>query len=201
MTTDDSPVRTDLAAIRRLLEERQPDVGETGKHFILWGAVIGVALVLTYASLRGVSLPIPWIWGASLGAGWVAAVWVAHREQARAPVQGLLTRVVAGTWVGCGMSATLIGVVGYFGGALPQPALPGVTAAILAAGYFATSFAYRSVWVRLAGFGWWLGAITMLAWPGEHTLLVMAGLMVVLQVLPGVLFYRQSRGQRAAPAA
>jgi hypothetical protein len=137
----------------------------------------------------------------SLATGWGLALWVGRRDEVRAPVQTLLARVVAGIWVGCGVSATLVAVLGYYARALPERTLPGVSALVVAAGFFATSFAYRSSWMRLSAVGWWLGAIGMLLWPGPRTLLVMAGLLMVLQVLPGVLFYRRSRGERATPAS
>lgn len=196
---DDRPDERDLATIRRLMEDSQQGVPETGKHFIIWGVVIALAAVLTYASLRGAAVPIAVVWAASLVVGWVLSLWAGWREEASAPVQTLLGRVVAGIWIGCGVSATLVAVLGYYAGALPPAALSGTIGLVIAAGCFASSFAYRSAWMRVLAAGWWLGAAGMLLWPGPTSLLVMAGLLVLLQIVPGVLLYQRARAHRATP--
>lgn len=198
---DDRPDERDLATIRRLMEESQQGFPEAGKHFITWGIVIALALVLTYASLGGAPLSVGWVWAVSLVAGWALSLWMGWREGVRAPVQSLVGRVVAGIWIGCGVSATLVAVLGYYAGALPPAALPGAVSLVVAASYFASSFAYRSAWMRVLAVAWWLAAAVMLLRPGPSSLLVMAGLLVALQIVPGVLFYRRARLHQATPEA
>lgn len=198
---DDRPDERDLATIRRLMEESQQGAPEAGKHFIMWGIVIALALVLTYAALQGAPLSVGWVWALTLGAGWGLSLWTGWRRDARAPVQSIVGRVVAGIWIGCGVSATLVTALGYYGEALPPSALPGTVSLVIAVGYFASSFAYRSPWMRVLAVGWWLGAAGMLLRPGPRSLLAMAGLLVALQIIPGLVFYRRARLEQATPEA
>ena len=99
----------DLRAIRRLMEESQQGVYESGKHYVLWGLVVAAGLALTYWALGRAEAAIPWIWGVCLAAGWGAAIWLGAREAAQAPVESLVSRTLAGTWIGCGVGLTLLG--------------------------------------------------------------------------------------------
>lgn len=198
---DETARSHDLTAIRRLMEESQCGVYESGKHYVLWGVLMAAGLCLTYVTLDAAPGAIPWIWGACLTLAWVANLWLGSHEAARAPVDSLVTRTLAGIWVGCGVGMTLIGVLGLYTGAVRPGALPAVIASVLGAGYFASSFAYRSVAVRALGAAWWLGAIGLFFWPGPPALLVLAGLLLVLQVVPGVVFYRRAKLDAARSVA
>lgn len=197
---DPQPNTDDLAAMRRLMEESSRGVYETGKHYMLWGLVVAAGLCLTYWSLGRREAWIPWIWGIGLLVGWGAAAWLGSREAARAPVETLVSQTRAGIWIGCGIGMTILGLLGYYTGAIRPGALPAVIAVVMGVGYFASSFAYRSMVVRALGVAWWIGAVALLLWQGPHALLVLAALLVVLQVVPGALFHRRARA-RAASAA
>lgn len=140
---DPATAPDNLSAIRRLMEQSQRGVYESGKHYVFWGLTIAVGLGLTYLMLNDAPRAIPWIWGACLAVGWVVATWLGVRDAARAPVDSLIGRTVAGIWIGCGVSTTLVGVLGPYTGTIRSAALPAVIAAVLGAGYFASSFAYR----------------------------------------------------------
>jgi hypothetical protein len=176
----------ELSGIRQLMEEAARGVPDRGRHFVIWGVVMAAAVLATYAAL-----PLGVVWGVALAAGWGLAIWTARRETARAPVDTLLARVLAGIWVGCGVSATLVALLAVYGGAFPAAAVPGAIALILGGGYFASSVAYRRRWMALVAGAWWLGGAAMLIWPARETLLVLAGLLVLFQIVPGVLLRRQ----------
>lgn len=198
---DDQPNERDLATIRRLMEESQHGVPGAGKQFIIWGLVVTAAVLLTYAALRGAPISIALVWAVSLATGWGLSLLVGWREAVRAPVQTLLARVAASIWIGCGITATLMSALGLATGAIPPQALPGAISLVIATGYFASSFAYRSAALRLLAAAWWLAGAGMLLWPSPAALLVMAGLLVTLQVLPGVLLSRRAQLRRTMPEA
>ena len=195
---DPHPGTDDLAVVRQLMEERAAGVHESGTHYVLWGLVIAAGLVLTYGALGRAEPAIPWIWGTCLAVGWIAAWWLGARDAAEAPVVSLVSRTRTGIWVGCGVGMSILGLLGYYTGAVRPGGLPGVIAVVMGVGYFASSFAYRSRAMRVLGGAWWLSAVGLFLWPGPHALLVLAGLLVAFQVVPGVVFYRRARALRAA---
>jgi hypothetical protein len=75
-----------------------------------------------------------------------------------------------------------------------------VVAAILGAGYFGSSFAWRNPAVRGLSVVWWLCAAGLLVWRGPAALLALAAMLVAFQVVPGALWYRSAR-RRAAEGA
>lgn len=195
---DPATAPDDLSAIRRLMEESQRGVYESGRHYVLWGLTIAAGLGATYLALQSAPRAIPWIWGACLGVGWVVSMWLGMRDAARAPVDSLIGRTVAGIWIGCAVSLTLLAVLGPYTGAIRSAALPAVIAAVLGSGYFASSFAYRNAAVRWLAAAWWLGAIGLFLRPGPGALLVLAAMLVAFQVIPGLVFYRRARRQAGA---
>lgn len=107
------------------------------------------------------------------------------------------------------MTAGLLLTYGALEGAIPVRvpwvwivaiALGGVMATVLGAACFASAFLYRSRWVGALAVGWWLGGAAMFVWPGRHTLLVMAGMLIALQIVPGMLLYSRARAALEQPA-
>lgn len=191
----------ELALIRRLMEESQRVIGDHAWPFIVWGLLITVALVLTYGVVAlGWPLGLGWVWGLPMGAGWVLSVWLGWRGRARTPAHTAAGQILAGIWIGFGIAMTLLFFAGYFGGALPGRSIGGVAAMALGAAYFASGFVPGQSGLRQLAVGWWAGGLVMLLVPGTYTILLMAGLMVALQVVPGVVMYHRARGelQRAA---
>jgi len=184
----------DLAMVRRLMEETRELVCEHGKHFIVWGLLMVVALLATYARLIDLAaVPVGWIWAAAMGVGWLFSFWAGRRDAGRARVRTTAGRLLGGIWIGFGITATIIGVLGLYTAAIEPELLGGLMAALLGFGFFASSFVGRQRWLRWLALGWWAGSLAMLLWPGEHTLPLMAALIVALQVVPGVVIHIRGR--------
>jgi hypothetical protein len=186
----------DLARIRQLMEESQRTVDENGKHFLLWGALGTVGLVATWVFVVGRSTLDPrWVWAGVLGVGWVASVWLGLRSDARARVRTAGRRVVAAVWVSCAVTMTLIGVAGMAGPVVGMPSLSGLIASVMALGLASTGVLTGLRWLVWVGVAWWVGAAVMLFVPGSYTLLLLAGMTLLLEVVPGALLYARSREQ------
>lgn len=100
---------------------------------------------------------------------------------------------------------TLLGFLGMASGAFEPSGMMAALSAVMGAAYFATGALHEGPWPRLVAGGWWAGAVALLLWPGTHAPLVMAGLMVAFQVVPGIVVYRSGRalsaaGRRGRPA-
>lgn len=193
---DSSTPYEDLAMVRRLMEEARELVCDNGKHFIAWGVLGVAALLATYVTLLGlVALPVGWIWAVVLVAGWLFSLWAVRRDAGRAQVRTMASRLLGGIWLGFGVTASIIAVLGLYTAAIDVELLGGLASALLGFGFFASSFVGSQVCLRWLALSWWAGALTMLLWPGMHTLPLMAGLLLLLQVVPGVVIH--TRGRRA----
>jgi len=63
-------------------------------------------------------------------------------------------------------------------------------ASILGIANFVSGVIYDHRWAKSLAYGWWAGAAAMFIFPGLHSLLVFSVLMLVLQIMPGIVFYR-----------
>lgn len=183
----------DLAAIRRLMEENRNVVEAGGKHLVWWGLLTAAGMGTTWLLVRADSwAPIPWVWVGAVAVGWVLSVAAGRRDARRAPVRTMGTRLGGAIWMAFGGTATLVGLLGPASGALPVQALPGVMGILLGGAFFTSGFLPGIGWLRFVGLGWWATGAVMLWMPGVHTLLLLAGLVVVLQVVPGAMLAARS---------
>ncbi|MGH7481137.1 MAG: hypothetical protein ACRELV_03205 [Longimicrobiales bacterium] len=184
----------DLATIRKLMEDSQGLVLDKGQHFILWGALSAGGLVATWLAATGaVALRVDLLWIALLALGWAGSFAFGVREGRRGRVSSVGRRLLSAVWVSCGVALTLVAVAGIWGPAVPVYALPGVLSVVIGLGFAATSALTGMGGMRYLAALWWAGAAWMLFAPGVYTLLLLAAMAVLLQVVPGVALYRRAR--------
>lgn len=185
--------RAELQYVRQLMAEGERSFQESGAHFLIWGVATAAGLALTWLAIRAAAPPPGWLWvgwAAVLLIACVGAVMAGRRENRRAPAHTLAGRMLGDVWGGIGVAILLLGLGGGAVGILPGPAIPVVVATLLGAGYFATASLYRKVPLRALALGWWTGAVAMAIWPGTHSVLVLALLVLVLEVAPGIVLVR-----------
>lgn len=178
----------DLAFIRRMMEESRQVAYSGRDHGILWSVLITAALVVDWANLTyGFGIDqAGWIWIVAVGLGWILSTWIGIREDRRSPVRTPTGRILAGIWIGCGAACTLIGFAGSMSGTLTSSgAILGPMCCVIGMAYLASSTIYggTALWRALAA-GWYLGAVALFLWPGSEALLIMAGLVIVLNLIP-----------------
>lgn len=186
----------DLAYIRDLMDDTRRAAGLSGGYFVLWGLVVGIALVATWLQVVGF-LPyrplLTWVPCLALGAlGQAVLVW---RDMGR-PVKSRSGRLVGAVWMALGVTQSIL-LVAFLGfNTLPGHYMPGIFSSLLGSGIFITGVLAGIPWLRYLGVAWWLGAFSMFAWPGDHVSLLMGGLLLVFYVVPGLVLIRQ----QSAPA-
>lgn len=196
---DTRAVHDDLVAIRALMTESQRLVRGTWSHQLVWGILATVGLTATWAVQQaGRYEAILPMWLGLVVVGWTFSI-VRGRRYEQAPVRNAATRAFGGIWIGLGVTLTLIGLVTIPTGAVRPGGLPGVLAAVLGAGYFASGFLAGLRWMLFVGLGWWLGAFALLLWQGPSALLALAGLTVAFEVIPALAF-RKLEGSSDAVA-
>ena len=192
--------REDLAAIRRLMEDGRAVVNTAGPHFVAWGLLTSAALAATYVLAgRGDARLVTAAWVVAVALGWVASAALTVAEGRRERVRSATGRLLGGVWAGTGITMMLLGFAAPAGGGVATWAIVGILAAVMGGGFFATGLLVGSRWMQAAAAAWWAGALGMLLWPGRHGLLVTAGLVLVLQTLPGC--WMMLRARRAVAVA
>jgi len=83
--------------------------------------------------------------------------------------------------------------MGAYHGVIISPLI----AVLLGTGYLVCGVLYGKSWVSYLSMGWWGGAILMFYMQNLETLLIMIGMLIVLQIIPGIILYREFKIERA----
>lgn len=126
-----------------------------------------------------------------IGLGWVFELIYNVKRKKKVLVRTFAEKADGMLWLSLGISMTLLGFVGVGSGAINIEFLSAVLSIVIAAGYFVTGVLYDVKWVRNLAFGWWGGALIMFLIPGHVSLLLMALMMFLLQIIPGYIIYKK----------
>ena len=198
----DQAGQQELREIRRLMLESQRAVSDHGTRFVVWGVLISVTLVAGHLS-RGGTLPVPepWLWVVAIAIGWAFSLWTGWSESRTETVRSMANQVLAGIWIGCGISLTIIGFLGMATGLIEWRALAAVVCVVNGLCYFASGTIYRDPWIRPLAVAWWAGGIVLFTVPTLPVNLTLAAMVVAFQVAPGIARYRRGRAEVGRTAA
>src|SRR5215831_18325588 len=189
----DDDARADLAVIRRAIEDGRRFAAGGGGYMILWGGVIGLGELATYATVQGrLGLDPNVLWAVLMPLAWAATFALVWREVRLRQVRTLAGRVLSTTWFGCGITLSVLYVSTVFSGGFQPGWYLAITAGTMGIGFFATSFLCAYRWMRAIAIAWWLAEAALFAWRGDLEILALSGvLMLLMLALPGIVLVRR----------
>lgn len=186
----------EIALIRRVIDESRRFAMDSGKYYLLWGALVTAAIFAEYwmfVNHTRSTAASAWVWIITIGIGWlVSMIWGFQGASKRSgwPIGAKLVGLV---WLSSGISMTILGFVATASGALQSWALCPVIAVVMGSGYAISGLIYRLRWVSLVGVAWWLGSLVMFWIKGIAVLPIFGIMMILFQIVPGLVFYRKSK--------
>lgn len=192
----------ELAFIKNIINESRKSFALNGKPYIFWGILIVMGLGLEY--LRGIDVfdfkYMFFVWIVLVGIGWGYAYIDSRKHKKKSKFYSLADRLIGGVWLASGISMTIVGLLATISGAINGVYVSPVISLILAIAYFVTGIVYDYNWQRNLSIGWWAGAIYMFFFPGEHTTLIMAIMMILLQIVPGIILLNKVKAIKTTEA-
>ena len=189
----------EISMIKQIMDDSKKIVVDDGKGYIIWGALIVIGLLGTYFLILGKLYEyIGWLWIASIGAGWVYTIIIHAVKGHKKKVRTFAGKILGAVWFSCGITMTIVGFVGTGTGSFGAYTISPMMSVILGIAYFVTGVINGQGWVRNLAAGWWIGAIVTFIWTGINSLLVFAGMMVVLQIIPGIVLYSKFKKEYQA---
>lgn len=186
----------DLEYIKQIIHDSRNVVVQNGIGFIVWGIIIIIGLVFSYidTSLSGDQYSSEG-WLILISGGWLYTIfsWLTNRKVKKAIT--FAERIIGSTWLAAGITMTLLGFVGPAAGAYNGVYVSPLLASILGIAFFITANIHNSKILKSIAPLWWLGAAYMLIFPGIQTIIIMAAMMLFLQVIPGIVFYRKYKAE------
>ena len=189
---------SDLAYIRGVIQQTREYTAARGIFFVVWGVAVTTALLLTWLQITGSLGGTQYeVWGATMTLGWLVTMYVAW-QQNREVVVPVNARLIGLNWTAVGIAMGLCFFVGTPFRTIGFQAIPGLSALFVGVGIFNTAQLAGIRWLGAVGVIWLLTGALMLAWPGFHTMLMMAALLVFGQIVPGLVLMREERNRASA---
>ena len=184
----------ELAFIKKVMEDSRQIIIDDGKGFIFWGILIAFGLFITYLANAGKwEFSLGWFWLALIAIGWIVTFIIQIRAEKKKSTKTFAGKIMGALWIGCGVAMTIIGFIGSITDAYSGVFINPLIAVVLGIGYLVSGVLQGKTWVSLLAIGWWAGAILMFYLHNLETLLIMVGMMIVLQTIPGIIIYRESK--------
>ena len=188
----------ELAFIKKVMADSRQIMIDDGKGFIFWGILVATGLSFTYLANAGRwEIPLGWFWLALISIGWIVTFIIALRAEKKRSTKTFAGKIMGSLWIGCGVAMTILGFIGSITDAYSGVFINPIIAVVLGIGYLVSGVLQGKTWVSLLSIGWWAGAILMFYLHNLETLLIMVGMMILLQTIPGIIIYRESKKELA----
>lgn len=195
---DQQKALDDLAFIRKMMADSQTIIRSRSIDFIVWGILITAGLLGSYFLIlnRVYHSTGVWMWLTLVAAGWIFAFTRGGFKSSSAPLT-LAGRMMKGTWLAVGISATIFGFIAPWADAISGAYISPSISTVIAIAFYLSGILYQKRWISFLAFYWWAGAVYMFFFPSLETLLVNAFLIVTGQIIPGIFLYRETAGAQA----
>ncbi|MDA3860948.1 MAG: hypothetical protein PF445_06955 [Melioribacteraceae bacterium] len=184
----------DLEFIKNIMQDAKKKMVDNGISMIVWGLIIVTGLLSTYVGIKvNYQFSYGWNWIVVIGSGWIYSFIQVYKNKKQPKNRNFAGRVLGHVWFSSGIAMTILGFVGSLSGAYHGVFISPLVSTILGLAYFITGFVLGKPWVTKLSAGWWTGAIIMFLWPYLYTLLLMASMIICFQIIPGIIFNRESK--------
>ena len=190
-----------LNLIKSLVEDNRKLALGSGLPSIIWGVFVMLALVLTYWGVHrpmrtGWYYLLVWVIASALG---FTLSYLVESKREKSKVSTFSQQLLGVIWLAQGVTMMILAFVASSAGVLNLYAISPIMGTVLGSAYFINGHLNQYKWLKLVGFFWWLTSIALFYvvklenYGGSNTLLYFAGLIFLLQVIPGVKLEAQWR--------
>ena len=191
---DELTAQQEITFIKKVMQDSRKIVFYDGKDFIYWGIIVVICLLFTYFSVFfHTEKFIFYFWLILILLGFLGNSLFLKKRYKKLKVRSLAGKLLGLIWTATAIAMIIVGFVGPFSGAFNGVFVSPLMCTFLGPAYLLSGYLYGKKWISYLSIFWWTGAIVMFFLPGLYTLLLMAGMMVVLQIVPGIILYKDSK--------
>ena len=186
----------ELRFIKKVIEDSQKIIADNGMGYIVWGVLIVIGMLGGYVKFK-LRLEFDYIlaWVILIPLGWIFSYFMYKKPKNKVRVETFAGKMMGTLWFSIGFGMTVAGFVGYFSRAISGEYISPVMAIFLGSAYYITSALNNQKWFKIIGVLWWIGGIVMFYVGGIDSFLIMAFLITVGQIIPGIILYRKHKKQ------
>jgi len=194
---DEMTTQEEIAFIKKVMQDSRKIIYTDGKEFIYWGVIVTICLVHTYVAAvfhdSNPMLRIALFWSIMILLGWIGNYFIIRKRYKSSNIRSLAGNILGKIWLANGIGMMLVGFIGGFSGAIHGVFISPLMSSFLGGSYFISGAIYGKKMISYLAFLWWLGAIIMFIFPGVYSILMMAMMMILFQIVPGIILYRNSK--------
>lgn len=183
-----------LRFIKSLVEDNRKLALSSGMPSIVWGLFVITALIMTYWGIHN-HMQSGWyymgVWFIATSLGWLIS-WLVESKREKLTVSSYSQQILAIIWMCHGIAMMILAFITSLAQVVNPYAISPMMGTILGSAFFIEGWLNQYKWLRIVGILWWITSIALFflirvdVFGGSKTLLYFAGLMFILQVLPGV---------------
>ncbi len=183
----------DLAFIKQMINASRKKFENNGVHYIIIGTLFVAATALTYLfiDLRMYNLITP-IWIIFILSLVALHIW-RRLKSVKSPTSPTFGEIIYNNLL---MSITAVIIILYvitIVHRLGSSIFLGIMSIVLGLGYYVSGVIMQSGWMKALSFGWAVGGIVIFFLPDYITLLFMAIITILFELIPGIIMYATSK--------
>lgn len=191
--TESSQAELELSVIKKIMEDSRSAVLNNGWHYIFWGIIVSAALLTNYV-MAIMKIAVTYqgmMWFILMTSAAITGTIIERYADKKRKVKTFAGKLLSSLWIAGGIAMFMFGFMGTISGAYNPVYICPIISTVLGVTYFTSGAIQQLKWLQMISFGWWTGAIFTFIFPGMHTLLIFAAMMIGFQVIPGIIINRK----------
>jgi hypothetical protein len=196
---NEQQAREDIQIIKAMLDKTRKATSESGTLFIVWGFLITLALIGSYALAYLKKYQWEWlVWVVVTVAGWVYSVVYGYRKDRRAPVKTYIQIVGRHLYIACGAGFLLVGLILPRLGAYSYEAISILVAAVTGILFFVMGGLFEWALLKWFGLAWWAGAVGLTLVKGNDRTLLYIVIFIAGYFVPAFILRAKYRKEQSS---
>ncbi len=192
--------RQELKIVAEMIQKTQQTVADRGAFFLLWGVLVSLACLITFALNEYGRESLIWLpWATFMPIGGIVSMVLKRRYSKRARHSSYVEHAYDSVWLACGLAFFIMIFANTITMSFPPESVYPFISLIAGIGLFASGriMEWTSLWVGALFL--WGGGVTMMLVPFHYHPLIMSVALVPGYLIPGYLLMQHFRGQNADP--
>ena len=189
-------IEQDLQFIKKTLENNRRKLVDNGVFYILWGVMSVLGTAISYIFINQNMLYIlPFFWLAFIILFIFIQKFVDRKTEPHEHITSFGWKVFNAVWLSVGITAVLLSTLFFTTSIIPVPVFLGSIAAVFGIAYYLSGIINDLKFLTYLSFAWWTATVILVLWEQFINLyyiaMFFAGLILFLQVIPGIIIYKK----------